>query len=242
MQSPAVVEDNIIDQLVAKDKILVFTGDDTWHSLFPRQFHVDIPFDSLDTKDLFTVDDGIENYLNRCFFAKNTSLSETVDPTCLGNDWDLFVVHFLGADHIGHTHSAHHELMGQRLQRMDVLLKRCISSLPDNSILFMFGDHGMTNEGNHGGSSILETDSGLFVYSKEPIFSRSAATRDSKDERTLTTSLDADMKSLTWDPESRQFVWRKVADVVSRPRIVAQVDLVPSLALLMGIRKSATNV
>ena len=30
----------------------------------------------------------------------------------------------------------------------------------------MFGDHGMTDAGEHGGASVEETDSGLFVYRK----------------------------------------------------------------------------
>ena len=29
---------------------LVFLGDDTWDSLFPTQFHVNLPFDSFNTK------------------------------------------------------------------------------------------------------------------------------------------------------------------------------------------------
>ena len=32
---------------------LVFMGDDTWTSLFPTQFDVNLPFDSFNTKVLF---------------------------------------------------------------------------------------------------------------------------------------------------------------------------------------------
>ena len=38
-------------------------GDDTWESLFPQTFHVSVPFDSFNTKDIDTVDDGIEGLL-----------------------------------------------------------------------------------------------------------------------------------------------------------------------------------
>ena len=42
--------------------------------------------------------------------------------------------------------------------------------LPEDAILFVFGDHGMTDSGEHGGASPEETDSGLFIYSPKPIF------------------------------------------------------------------------
>ena len=90
-------------------------------------------------QDLDTVDDGIEAAL-------------------LGGlqqqPWDLFIAHFLGVDHIGHSHNAFHPLMTERfilfnaifffsfqssmhvvirLDRMDRLLldviKRCVRSI-----------------------------------------------------------------------------------------------------------------
>jgi phosphatidylinositol glycan class O len=40
--------------------------------------------------------------------------------------WDLFIAHFLGVDHVGHTHSAFHPLMAERLLRMDALMGQVI--------------------------------------------------------------------------------------------------------------------
>jgi hypothetical protein len=78
---------------------------------------------------------------------------------------------YLRVDHIGHTYSAHHPLMVPRLQRYDALVRRIIEEhLPDDALFLLFGDHGMTDGGNHGGASAEETDSALFVYSKQPIF------------------------------------------------------------------------
>ena len=38
-------------------------GDDTWMRLFPTQFNLALPFDSFNTRDLHTVDDGILAHL-----------------------------------------------------------------------------------------------------------------------------------------------------------------------------------
>ena len=43
--------------------------------------------------------------------------------------------------------------------------------LKDDTILFVFGDHGMTNTGDHGGDSEEELEAGLFVYSPVQITS-----------------------------------------------------------------------
>jgi predicted AlkP superfamily pyrophosphatase or phosphodiesterase len=37
-----------------------------------------------------------------------------------------------------------------RITIMDNMLVKIIEHLPEDSILFMFGDHGMTDGGNHG--------------------------------------------------------------------------------------------
>jgi len=35
--SSEITEDNLIDQLIASNKSLVFMGDDTWESLYPNR-------------------------------------------------------------------------------------------------------------------------------------------------------------------------------------------------------------
>ena len=52
---------------------------------------------------------------------------------------------------------------------MDDLLVEVAKALPEDTLLLCFGDHGMTDGGNHGGATSAETDSGLFVYSKRPL-------------------------------------------------------------------------
>lgn len=126
-------EDNFIHQLGAIGGRLAAIGDDTWQRLFPGAFHLSRPFDSFNTNDLDTVDDGVEDILD-ALMLNNTLAS-----------FDLFIAHFLGVDHIGHTLHAFHPMMQDRLLRMDTVAQRVISHLPSDCVFILMGDHGMTS-------------------------------------------------------------------------------------------------
>lgn len=42
--------------------------------------------------------------------------------------------------------------------------------LQNDTLLVVLGDHGMTDNGDHGGESEKETDAALFLYSPSPLF------------------------------------------------------------------------
>lgn len=42
-----------------------------------------------------------------------------------------------------------------------------IGLMDDDTTLVLFGDHGMTDDGNHGGGSINELKSIIFAYNKK---------------------------------------------------------------------------
>lgn len=80
--APAIVEDNLIHQMVQNGKRVVMMGDDTWVQLFPDQFVSSYPFPSFNVKDLHTVDNGcITNLL----------------PSLYEDNWDVLIAHFLGS-------------------------------------------------------------------------------------------------------------------------------------------------
>ena len=155
-------EDNLIEQLHARGKKVVFMGDDTWISLYPSYFYKSYPFPSFNVKDLHTVDNGV---------LKNLM------PTVRGGDWDVVIGHFLGVDHVGHRTGPSHPSMVPKLGQMNSILTELIEYIDNLSdsdpttALFVFGDHGMTPGGNHGGASFDETHAALFVHSSTPIFS-----------------------------------------------------------------------
>jgi phosphatidylinositol glycan class O len=80
--SSMIEEDNLIEQLHARGRKVVFMGDDTWVSLYPHYFHQAFPYPSFNVKDLHTVDNGVLAHLM---------------PTVNGDDWDVVVAHFLGS-------------------------------------------------------------------------------------------------------------------------------------------------
>ncbi|XP_023816521.1 GPI ethanolamine phosphate transferase 3 [Oryzias latipes] len=180
--SSAILEDNLIHQLGQTGRHVVFMGDDTWESLFPKKFFRSLPFPSFNVKDLHTVDNGILQHLY---------------TTMVGDDWDVLVAHFLGVDHCGHRFGPDHPSMADKLTQMDGVIRSVIEHLQNDTLLVVMGDHGMTDTGDHGGESLKETDAALFLYSPTPVFAES----NSQNE----------------------------------PNVVPQTDLVPTLALLLGI-------
>ncbi len=50
------------------------------------------------------------------------------------------------------------------------LFREVIENLDNETILYVFGDHGMTQTGDHGGETHDEAAAALFIYSKKKIF------------------------------------------------------------------------
>ncbi|XP_051891299.1 GPI ethanolamine phosphate transferase 3 isoform X2 [Pristis pectinata] len=186
--SPAIEEDNLIQQFVQNEKKVVFMGDDTWEALFPNKFFKSFPFTSFNVRDLHTVDDGILQH---------------IFTTVEAGEWDVLIAHFLGVDHCGHRYGPHHPKMAEKLNQMNQMLRSLIAKLQNDTLLVVMGDHGMTEAGDHGGDSEGEVDAALFIYSPIPMF---------------------EIKTIE-DSE-----------------VVSQIDLVPTLALLLGIPIPYSNI
>jgi Type I phosphodiesterase / nucleotide pyrophosphatase len=113
-------------------------------------------------RDLHTVDDGILSKL----------------PTELAaDDWSVLVVHFLGVDHVGHTYGPATQAMSDKLDQMNTALASIFAaadsstttstssdSSSGDTLVLVMGDHGMTEDGNHGGATLAETGAALLVY------------------------------------------------------------------------------
>ncbi|XP_031380819.1 GPI ethanolamine phosphate transferase 3 isoform X2 [Punica granatum] len=157
--APAIVEDNLIHQLVENGKRVVMMGDDTWVQLFPHHFRKSYPFPSFNVKDLHTVDNGcIDNLL----------------PTLYEEDWDVLIAHFLGVDHAGHIFGVDSAPMIEKLEQYNGVLEKVIDALEsqsrpgglhENTYLLVMGDHGQTLNGDHGGGSPEEVETSTFAMS-----------------------------------------------------------------------------
>jgi phosphatidylinositol glycan class O len=66
---------------------------------------------------------------------------------------DILIAHVLGVDHAGHSFHVDHSEMKRKLEDIDGFLHLVVERMDDNTTLVVFGDHGMIDEGNHGGAS-----------------------------------------------------------------------------------------
>lgn len=63
------------------------------------------------------------------------------------DDWGLLVAHYLGVDHAGHRYGPNHPEMARKLNEVNRRLEKIINILPSNVLLYVIGDHGMTESG-----------------------------------------------------------------------------------------------
>ncbi|XP_020107824.1 GPI ethanolamine phosphate transferase 2 isoform X3 [Ananas comosus] len=152
----AMLEDNLLEQFYRIGWKLVIHGDETWIKLFPRLFHRQDGVSSFYVKDTVEVDFNVSRHLEAEFAS---------------TDWNFLILHYLGLDHVGHIGGRQSILMAPKLKEMDDVIKRIhMNSILDqensdsHTLLVVVSDHGMTDGGNHGGSSYEETDSlALFI-------------------------------------------------------------------------------
>lgn len=146
-------DDNIVKIAQAHNKTLVFYGDDTWLSLFDRStFKRSQETLSFFASDYTTVDTNVTI----------RAIPET-EPAII--DWDYLILHYLGLDHIGHVYGTNkHDLISRKLLEMDEVIKKIydnMNSRDDKTLIVICGDHGMSDEGNHGGDSDLEANTAM---------------------------------------------------------------------------------
>nr|XP_032809279.1 GPI ethanolamine phosphate transferase 2 isoform X1 [Petromyzon marinus] len=157
LEAVAAGDDTFLWQALAAGRRLRFYGDDTWLRLFPGTFH------QAEGTTSFFVTDHTE---------VDTNVTRHVPAALASRDWQLLVLHYLGLDHIGHTHGPASALVPHKLREMDAVVRAVHTALlrEDESpslpaLLVLCGDHGMSNAGSHGGSSEEELLSPLLLFS-----------------------------------------------------------------------------
>ncbi|GAA5922902.1 mannose-ethanolamine phosphotransferase GPI13 [Sporobolomyces koalae] len=220
-------EDNWLWQAKRAGKRLAMVGDETWLNVFPRgpdgvwQDDKVWAYDSFDVEDLDTVDTGVRTHLLSLLRAPQ--------------DWDIVVAHGLGVDHAGHRFGAEHPEMTRKLKETDDLLKEVVELLDDETLLVVLGDHGMTDTGDHGGDTREEVDAALWIYSKadQPLIHSSWLDHplESPQHPLATLYRQAEQSSEFGD----RFDLDWSAKSLSTHRAVSQIDLVPTLSLLLGL-------
>ncbi|KAF9586605.1 major facilitator super transporter protein [Lunasporangiospora selenospora] len=172
----------------------------------------------------------------------DTNVTRHVEPEMLKDDWDGLILHYLGLDHVGHSGGSKSPLMhpkqiemdnvaetiyGELLRRDAEDLAKYPQSLP--TLFILCGDHGMNEIGNHGGSSKSEISTAF-------LFMSSAFTSAASQEH-LKTMIDP----YKCNQELPGKDCNKAEDF-SFYRTVNQIDLVPTLSLLLGLPIPKNNV
>lgn len=80
-------QDTWLAQIHARGGKLVMYGDDTWLKLFPNTFNRADGTSSFFVSDFTEVDNNVTRHVNDELHAR---------------DWDAWIMHYLGLDHIGH--------------------------------------------------------------------------------------------------------------------------------------------
>ncbi|ODV79788.1 uncharacterized protein CANTADRAFT_21076 [Suhomyces tanzawaensis NRRL Y-17324] len=191
----AIDEDNWLLQLHRRNQSIAFMGDDTWYALFNEYVNPELnfPYPSLNVWDLDTVDNGVIEHLFPLIQKENRT------------QWDVLIGHFLGVDHVGHRYGPRHFSMKEKLNQMNQVIEDTIKQIDDKTLLIVMGDHGMDSTGNHGGDSLDELESTLFLYSKNKRFNKK-----SNDHY-------------------------NVSELGKNYRSVNQIDLVSTISLLLGL-------
>lgn len=150
LDSTALDQDNWLYQMKQIGKKLILYGDNTWLKLFPNYF-----IRSDGTTSFFVTDTVIVD----------TNVTRHIDGELLSNDWDVMILHYLGLDHVGHVGGIKSPLLVPKQKEMDGIVEKLYNfTIRDPNTLFvLFSDHGMTDQGNHGGATKPETES-LFVF------------------------------------------------------------------------------
>ena len=168
------------------------------------------------------------------------ALAELREPSSLG--WDVVVAHFLGVDHVGHTHGPTHPAMQSKLHQMDNMLADLAAALPDDSLLVVMGDHGMTAQGNHGGNTAEEVTAALMLVSKQPLSADMVHKPPSGAGTTAYSSLADHSGGYLGALRARLGLLHSLDAVSSKARQeaepvarVKQVDIVPTLSTLLGL-------
>ncbi|KAF8976595.1 major facilitator super transporter protein [Entomortierella lignicola] len=201
------------DDAIERRKIGFF-GDDTWIKLFPG---------------LFSRMEGTSSFFAMDTVEVDNNVTRHVEPELARDDWDGLIFHYLGLDHVGHSGGPSSALMRPKQAEMDsvaeTIYKTLISKDSQASVsqgeklptLFVLcGDHGMNEVGNHGGSSRSEISTSFLFMS--PIF-------EGKDARAkIQAMIDPYRQDVQHNREEYEYY-----------KSVSQVDLVPTLSLLMGL-------
>lgn len=191
--------DSILKQFNLANKKINFYGDDTWIKLFGT--------------DMFNDYEGTTSFFVKDYTEVDNNVTRHIEPNLKNNNWDVLILHYLGLDHIGHAMGSSPPEMDMKQAELDNIIKNLYDKSDEDTLLLVLGDHGMTDSGNHGGSTDSETHAGMCFISKKLKIKQS--------------------QKLPIENKHHDFKYLKM---------IQQVDLVPTLMSLFNLPIPKNNV
>uniref|UniRef100_A0A5K3EVM8 GPI ethanolamine phosphate transferase 2 n=1 Tax=Mesocestoides corti TaxID=53468 RepID=A0A5K3EVM8_MESCO len=144
-----------VQYMVQNNKRIELYGDDTWLKLFP---------------DAFKRSDGTSSFFVTDFYEVDTNVTRHLESRLsVPDDWDLMILHYLGLDHIGHVQGPNGDAVSSKLWEMDQVVGKLVNEMEKSGkgdwLIILTGDHGMSDQGSHGGGSYSELRTSLVLIS-----------------------------------------------------------------------------
>lgn len=117
----------------------------------------------------FSSKEGTSSFYVSDFTEVDLNVTRHISAELAHDSWDCLILHYLGLDHIGHKGGPESANMPIKQREMDDVIASLYTYVEKNpdTLLVVLGDHGMNEVGNHGGSSIGETSAGLLFISSK---------------------------------------------------------------------------
>ena len=157
----AVQEDNIFKQLKSRPNIINGTRINsdvslcacfTWMALYGKEFTRAYPHEFFNVADLDDCDEITMNDINK---------------EMAFNNFTMLIAHIIGIDHAGHYYlNVAHPDMERKILDAEAIVEKVIKQMDNDTVMIVFGDHGMTDSGGHGGETSGELRTIMFAYSK----------------------------------------------------------------------------
>lgn len=134
-------------------------------------------------------------------------------------------IHLISVDDCGHaSNTVHHKRVKEALIRTDDLINTIYNDMDDETLLVITSDHGVTDQGSHGGSLKYEMASFCGFYSKKPL----------KIDHSLGNIYNEPFIKKFYEIESfnSQNDWIKAFHPY---KVIHQDDILPTVCYLMGV-------